>query len=94
VVAPRGVPRRLPIARLMHVNAEDRARAERAKGRAAWPGGLARLEELREVEPIAGSPEELFALVTELTLAAWAMRGVPLPDYPRDRAPGRIIRGR
>lgn len=41
---------------------------------------------------VDGAPGELMALVTELTLAAWAMRGEPIPTYERSEAVGRVIR--
>lgn len=41
---------------------------------------------------VTGTPAELMGMVTELTLAAWAMRGTPLPSYSRKQMPGRVIR--
>jgi len=38
------------------------------------------------------TPAERIAIVWQLTLDAWAMSGEPLPDYTRDRMPGRLIR--
>ena len=73
---------------------EDRAaKRARAEARARWPGRLARLEELPEVEVVPGTPAERVGMVRELTLAAWAMRGEPLPRYDRHEAPGRLLRG-
>ena len=64
----------------------------RARARSRWPGRLVRLDDVAELERVEGTPAELIGLVTELTLAAWAMRGEPIPDYPRSEAPGRILR--
>ena len=73
---------------------DEQARRGRAATRATWAGRLTRLEDTPESELVAGSPAELFGLVRELTLAAWALRGEPLPDYPRSAIPGRVLRTR
>ena len=65
----------------------------RARERAAWPGRLVRLEDVEELELLALPPARMMAIVTELTLAAWAMRCALLPDYDRRVAPGRVVRG-
>ncbi|MCA9517048.1 MAG: hypothetical protein KC635_19030 [Myxococcales bacterium] len=41
---------------------------------------------------IDAPPGVLIGLVTELTLAAWSLRGEPIPDYERGEAPGRVVR--
>jgi hypothetical protein len=71
---------------------EEAARQARARARAGWPGRKLRLDELPEHEVVVGTPGELMGMVTELTLAAWAMRGEALPSYPRAQMPGRILR--
>jgi signal transduction protein with GAF and PtsI domain len=38
------------------------------------------------------SMAERIAMVTRLTEDAWAFTGAELPDYPRDRMPGKVIR--
>jgi hypothetical protein len=38
-------------------------------------------------------PGERVAMVYELTLAAWALSGRPMPTYSRAEIPGRLIRG-
>lgn len=68
-------------------------RATRARDRAHWPGAVRMLKDLPEVELVEGEPGELMAMVTALTLQAWAMRGESLPDYERQTMPGRMIRG-
>jgi len=66
-------------------------RAKRASARRAWIGRVGRVADLPDAELVEGSPGELIGLVRELTLAAWAMRGEPLPDYDRRDAPGRVL---
>lgn len=70
----------------------DDDRARRARARAGWAGQLRRLEDVPDEELVKGTPGELIGLVRELTLAAWAMRGEPIPDYDRRDAPGRVLR--
>ncbi len=71
------------------------ARQQRAnERRRLWQGHKTTLERLPEVEVLRGTPGELMALVTELTRMAWALRGEPIPDYPRSSMPGRVIRPR
>jgi hypothetical protein len=36
---------------------------------------------------VAGTIDERLALVAELSLAGWAMTGLPLPSYRRDAMP-------
>ncbi|MCA9561713.1 MAG: hypothetical protein H6704_04250 [Myxococcales bacterium] len=71
---------------------EQDARRRRAARRASWPGTVARLEDLPDVECVDAPPEVLFAMVTQLSLASWAMSGRPLPAYSRADIPGRILR--
>ncbi len=73
---------------------DESARLARARERAAWPGQKLQLAGLPEHERVAGTPEELLGMVTELTLAAWAMRGEPLPTYSRQQMPGVVLRKR
>jgi len=42
---------------------------------------------------VEGTPGERVAMVWRLTQDAWAFSGRPIPDYSRDKMPGRIIRG-
>lgn len=71
---------------------QDRARQDRALARGAWAGRLTRLEDEPEIDVLKGSPGDLMALVTRLTLAGWALSKRPLPEYERARTPGRIFR--
>lgn len=73
----------------------DEQRRARARARAAWP--ITR-HELRE-EPVDDllartTARERFAMVWSLTLDAWALRGEAIPDYDRQNAPGKMVRGR
>jgi hypothetical protein len=72
----------------------DSNREERARGRAAWAGARSHLATFDDAADVmtTGTPSERVAMVWGLTLDAWAMSGRPLPDYPRDASPGRIVR--
>ena len=76
------------------VDASDASdkRQDRARARASWPGRMSRIEDAEDVGLLDLPPGRLMALVTELTRAAWAMRGASIPDYPRHASPGRIVR--
>jgi len=76
---------------------EKREREERAAARRAhpedWPIRVYRLgeepdDDLSETTTMA----ERVAMVWQLTLDAWASSGQPIPDYPRDQTPTRLIR--
>jgi hypothetical protein len=71
---------------------DTRTKQERARSRQRWPGVVRRLSEAPDVEVVEGSPAELIGAVRELTLAAWAMSGQPMPDYDRATMPGRVVR--
>jgi len=51
-----------------------------------------RLEDQADVELIDAPRNVLVGMVTELTLAAWAMQRRPIPDYARAEMPGRLAR--
>ncbi len=72
----------------------DEGRAEPARARASWPVRRAGLtSDARDGELVAdATASQRVAMVWALTLDAWAMRGEPLPDYPRTHAPGQILR--
>ncbi len=70
----------------------EQNRARRATERSSWPGRMTTLDDLPEHEVLEEDPARLIAVVTELTLGAWAMRGATIPDYRRADAPGRMIR--
>lgn len=84
-----------PVLRCYHdrvKNDEEQAREKRARARASWPGSVLRLSEQPDVEIVEGMPSERIGMVRELTLAAWAMSGRPMPRYDRATMPGRVIR--
>lgn len=71
----------------------EAARKARALARSTWSGSLHRLGE--EAEPnlvTITTASERVAMVHRLTQDAWAMRGLPIPDYARSEAPGRLVR--
>ena len=74
---------------------DSKARAERARARSSWPIRRYALG-AEPGENLSGSTtaEERLGMMWELALQAWALTGEPLPDYPRHRAPGRVIRQR
>jgi hypothetical protein len=43
-------------------------------------------------EPMSGTVEERLAATWELTLQAWSIAGLPVPDYDRAHMPIRVIR--
>ena len=51
-----------------------------------------RLDDQAEFELVEAPPDVLVGLVTELTLAAWALQRRPIPDYARADMPGRLVR--
>jgi hypothetical protein len=76
---------------------EKRIREEHAAIRRAhpedWPSRVYNLgkepdEDLSETTTMA----ERVAMVWQLTLDAWASAGEPIPDYPREKTPIRVIR--
>jgi hypothetical protein len=75
------------------VDEEQERRRARAAGRAGWPIRRHRLDEEPDEDLSATTTaEERLGMVWQLTLAAWASAGLPIPDYPRDQAPGRVLR--
>lgn len=71
----------------------EAARKARARARASWTGSLHRLGEEDEPDLLATTTaSERVAMVWRLTRDAWAMRGLPIPDYERSEAPGRLVR--
>lgn len=68
---------------------QDDADARTAK-RAGWPLLITRLGE----EPPDGvdtSPEERIEMMWELSVRAYGMAGIPIPDYDRANTPIRIV---
>jgi hypothetical protein len=65
----------------------------RARARCSWPG---RITDLAHAEPaVAGAAiggRERVAMVWRITLDAWALAGLPMPQYDRADMPGRVLR--
>ncbi len=70
--------------------AAERAAAERAEARAAWPVRKTTLAEQGADEDLRASTtaEERVAMMWRLAVDAFG----EVPDYPRSEAPGRVIR--
>lgn len=68
--------------------------ASRAAARASWPGLKTTLAEAPGADDLSASTtaEQRLAMMWELTLGAWALTGLPLPDYTRASMPGRLVR--
>jgi len=77
------------------VTSASERRVERAKARSSWPIRRYALG-AEPGENIRGwtTPTERLAMMWELSRQAWVLSGLPLPDYPRNRAPGRVVRPR
>jgi hypothetical protein len=72
----------------------DRDAEARREARGTWPIERHRLGD-EPPELLAGAtPSELVAMVHRLTLDAWATARMPIPEYPRSQAPGRVVRPR
>ena len=72
----------------------DRDAEERRLARANWPIRRVPLGEKTSEIIVGKTPSELFAMVHQLTLDAWAMSGKPMPTYSRAEIPIRILRRR
>jgi hypothetical protein len=71
----------------------ERARQRRAATRGGWPVRRFALgQEPDDDLSRTTTAAERIAMVWRLTLDAWAMTGRLLPEYTRDRMPGRVIR--
>jgi hypothetical protein len=70
---------------------DPEARRQRAAARASWPIHRTTLG-APDSERVDASLGERVAMVYELTLAAWAMSGRPMPTYRRSEMPGRVLR--
>jgi hypothetical protein len=74
-------------------NRLDPAAAKRAALRRGWPIRTYRLgEEPPENLSAVTTAEERLAMMWPLALDSWASTGQPMPDYPRHRAPVRVLR--
>jgi hypothetical protein len=69
----------------------DDAAEARRKARASWSVSRHQLCDPTS-DLVQATPSELVAMVHRLTLDAWAMAGLRIPDYARSNAPGRLLR--
>jgi hypothetical protein len=68
--------------------------ARRAAARAGWPGLKTTLTDAPGADDLRATTtaEQRLAMMWELTLGAWALTGLPLPDYTRANMPCRLVR--
>jgi hypothetical protein len=72
---------------------EDRDRKARAAARRSWPVRVYRLgEEPDDDLSTSTTAAERIEMMWPLALDAWSSAGLPIPDYPRNEAPIRVIR--
>jgi hypothetical protein len=72
---------------------EDLQRKARAEARKSWPVRRYRLgEEPDEDLSATTTASERLEMVWQLTVDSWASSGQPIPDYPREKTPVRLIR--
>jgi hypothetical protein len=71
----------------------EREESERAEARRSWPVRKYRLgEEPCEDLSATTTAEERLRMMWPLALGAWSLSGRPLPDYPREKTPIRVLR--
>ena len=71
----------------------ESAREARRAARAQWLVRKFRLEDAPGPDLSASTTaEERLAMMWPLAREAWTLAGRPIPDYPRDRMPIRVIR--
>lgn len=74
---------------------EDRERKARAAARRSWPIRVYRLgEEPNDDLSATTTLTERLEMMWPLAVDAWASSGQPIPDYPREKTPIRVIRRR
>lgn len=72
---------------------DDRERKARAAARKSWPVRVYRLgEEPDDDLTTTTTATERLAMMWPLAVDAWASSGQPIPDYPREKTPIRVIR--
>jgi hypothetical protein len=72
---------------------EESQRAARAEARRSWPVRKYRLgEEPDEDLSATTTAEERLRMMWPLALDAWSLSGHPIPDYPREKTPIRVLR--
>lgn len=76
----------------MSETAEDRAARRREQAR-AWPVRRYALGQEPALDPDdTSSAEQRVAMMWPLAVQMWTLAGIELPQYDRERAPGRLIR--
>ena len=74
-------------------DSEESARAARAEARRSWPIRKFRLgEEPDDDLSNTTTAKERLEMMWPMTVDAWTLAGKKIPDYPRDKAPIRVIR--
>ncbi len=72
---------------------EDLDRKARAAARRSWPVRIYRLGEEPDDDLSASTTAaQRIEMMWPLTLDAWSSAGLSIPDYPREKAPVRVIR--
>jgi len=72
---------------------EDLERKKRIEARKSWPVRRFRLgEEPDEDLGATTTASERLEMMWPLAVDAWASSGRPIPDYPREKTPVRLIR--
>ncbi len=64
--------------------------AARCAARKDWPVTVHRLGDEPPID--ATTPEQRLAMMWELAVQAWAVAGIPIPDYERKDMPVRVLR--
>ena len=74
---------------------DDPSRKQRALARTTWVVSKHKLAEGPEDELddllATTTASERVAMVWRLTRDAWSLAGMPIPDYARSEAPGRVV---
>jgi len=66
---------------------------QRAAERSAWPVRRLALGEERDDLSAQTTATERLAMMWPLALEAWALAGLPIPDYSRQNMPSRLLLG-
>ena len=68
----------------------DADEQSRRVARANWPVAVRRLGDEEPCDDT--TPEQRLGMMWELAVQAWAMAGIPIPDYDRAHMPVRVLR--
>lgn len=72
---------------------EQAEREKRAQARRAWPVRAFPLgSEPGEISTEGTTAAERVQMIWPLTVETWSLSGRPIPDYPREQTPVRIVR--